>query len=82
MKALVKSRPEPGLWMQDVPMPRPGPIGLMCAAVCRFLGARRVVVSDVNDDRLALAERLGASRAVNPRRESPCCRASRWASRS
>jgi threonine 3-dehydrogenase len=25
MKALVKSRPEPGLWMEDVPVPEPGP---------------------------------------------------------
>ncbi len=25
MKALVKTRPEPGLWMQDVPVPQPGP---------------------------------------------------------
>src|SRR5512143_4328942 len=24
MKALVKSRPEPGLWMEDVPQPEPG----------------------------------------------------------
>ncbi len=55
---------------EDVLVTGAGPIGLMCAAVCRFLGARRVVVSDVNDYRLALAERLGASRAVNPARES------------
>ena len=25
MKALVKSRPEPGLWLEDVPEPEPGP---------------------------------------------------------
>lgn len=54
---------------EDVLITGAGPIGLMCAAVCRFLGARRVVVSDVNDDRLVLAGRLGASRVVNPTRE-------------
>jgi threonine 3-dehydrogenase len=42
-----------------------GPIGLMAAAVCRFVGARHVVVTDVNDYRLDLARTLGASRAVN-----------------
>ncbi len=42
-----------------------GPIGLMTAAVCRFVGARHVVVTDVNDYRLDLALKLGASRAVN-----------------
>ncbi|MEO1959586.1 MAG: alcohol dehydrogenase catalytic domain-containing protein, partial [Paracoccus sp. (in: a-proteobacteria)] len=25
MKALVKARPEPGLWMEQVPVPEPGP---------------------------------------------------------
>ncbi|MBF9035456.1 L-threonine 3-dehydrogenase [Rhodobacterales bacterium HKCCE2091] len=25
MRALVKARPEPGLWMEDVPVPEPGP---------------------------------------------------------
>jgi len=67
---------------EDVLITGAGRIGLMCAAVCRFPGARWVVVTDENDDRLALAERPGASRAVNPRRESPSCRASRWASLS
>lgn len=45
-----------------------GPIGLMAAAVCRFVGARHVVVTDVNDYRLDLALRMGASRAVNASR--------------
>lgn len=45
-----------------------GPIGLMAAAVCRFAGARHVLVTDVNDYRLDLAMKLGASRAVNTAR--------------
>jgi threonine 3-dehydrogenase len=45
-----------------------GPIGLMAAAVCRFVGAPHVVVTDVNDYRLDLALKLGATRAVNASR--------------
>jgi threonine 3-dehydrogenase len=45
-----------------------GPIGIMAAAVCRFVGAPHVVVTDVNDYRLDLALKLGASRAVNASR--------------
>ena len=37
----------------------------MAAAIARHVGARHVVVTDVNDYRLALAKRLGATRAVN-----------------
>ncbi|MBS1214324.1 MAG: tdh [Proteobacteria bacterium] len=50
---------------EDVLITGAGPIGLMAAAVCRFIGARHIVVTDTNDYRLALASRLGASRAVN-----------------
>jgi threonine 3-dehydrogenase len=42
-----------------------GPIGVMAAAVCQFVGARYVVVSDSNHYRLALARRLGATLAVD-----------------
>ena len=45
-----------------------GPIGLMAAAVCRFVGARHVVVTDVNDYRRNLALKLGVSRAVDASR--------------
>jgi threonine 3-dehydrogenase len=50
---------------EDVLVVGAGPIGIMAAAVCRHAGARHVVVADLNDDRLALARRLGASRTVN-----------------
>lgn len=50
---------------EDVLITGAGPIGLMAAAVCRFIGARHVVISDVNDYRLDLALRMGASRVVN-----------------
>ena len=53
---------------EDVLVTGAGPIGIMAAAVCRFVGARHVVISDINDYRLELALRMGASRAVNAAR--------------
>jgi len=43
-----------------------GPIGLMCIAVARRLGAKTIVAVDFSGERLALAKRLGANFAVNP----------------
>lgn len=42
-----------------------GPIGCMAAAISRRVGARHVVVTDINDYRLDLAKQLGATRTVN-----------------
>ncbi|WP_026376536.1 L-threonine 3-dehydrogenase [Aestuariibacter salexigens] len=50
---------------EDVLITGAGPIGIMAAAVARFVGARHVVITDVNPYRLELALRMGASRAVN-----------------
>lgn len=50
---------------EDVLITGAGPIGIMAAAVCRRVGARHVVITDVNDFRLNLALQLGATRAVN-----------------
>jgi threonine 3-dehydrogenase len=50
---------------EDVLITGAGPIGLMAAAVARFAGARFIVITDVNDHRLALAKKLGVTRAVN-----------------
>jgi threonine 3-dehydrogenase len=55
---------------EDVLITGAGPIGCMAAAICRHNGARNVVVTDVNDYRLALAQRLGADRVVNVAREN------------
>lgn len=49
---------------EDVLITGAGPIGVMATAVARHVGARHIVVTDVNDARLALAERMGATRAV------------------
>ncbi|HEY4332561.1 MAG TPA: L-threonine 3-dehydrogenase [Ilumatobacteraceae bacterium] len=50
---------------EDVLIAGAGPIGVMAVAVARFVGARHVVVTDVNDYRLQLAQDMGATRTVN-----------------
>ncbi len=50
---------------EDVLITGAGPIGIMAAAVARHAGARYVVVTDVNDYRLQLALKMGATRAIN-----------------
>lgn len=50
---------------EDVLITGAGPIGIMAAAVARHVGARHVVITDVNPYRLQLAEKMGVSRAVN-----------------
>jgi len=50
---------------EDVLVTGAGPIGVMAAAVARHVGARNVVVTDVNDYRLDLARQMGATRTVN-----------------
>ncbi|MFF1257464.1 MULTISPECIES: NAD(P)-dependent alcohol dehydrogenase [unclassified Streptomyces] len=46
-----------------------GPIGILCSQVARAAGAVEVVVTDVNDARLAQARKLGATRTVNTARD-------------
>jgi len=55
---------------EDVLITGAGPIGIMAVSVARFVGARHVVITDVNDYRLDLARKMGATRAVNVQRES------------
>jgi len=55
---------------EDVLVTGAGPIGILAAAVCRFIGARHVVVTDLNEYRLELARTLGASLAIDVRQES------------
>ena len=52
---------------EDVLVSGAGPIGLMATAVVRHAGARHVVVSEPNPVRRAIAERMGATIAVDPR---------------
>jgi len=55
---------------EDVIITGAGPIGCMAGAIARHVGARNVVVTDVNDYRLDLAKRLGATRVVNVARDN------------
>ncbi len=55
---------------EDVLITGAGPIGIMAVAICRHVGARHVVITDINDYRLGLAEKMGASRIVNVSRQS------------
>ncbi len=55
---------------EDVLITGAGPIGIMSAAIARHVGARFVVITDVNDYRLNLAKQMGADRAVNINNES------------
>ncbi|BAK75678.1 L-threonine 3-dehydrogenase [Pseudogulbenkiania sp. NH8B] len=50
---------------EDVLITGAGPIGIMAVAIARHVGARHVVITDVNDYRLELARKMGASRTVN-----------------
>ena len=50
---------------EDVLITGAGPIGIMAAAVAKHVGARYVVITDVNEYRLELARKMGATRAVN-----------------
>jgi threonine 3-dehydrogenase len=43
---------------EDVLITGAGPIGIMAAAVARHVGARHVVITDVNQDRLDLAVKV------------------------
>ncbi|TAK53834.1 MAG: L-threonine 3-dehydrogenase [Gammaproteobacteria bacterium] len=55
---------------EDVLITGAGPIGCLAVAIARYAGARHVVITDVNDYRLDLARRMGATRALDVRSES------------
>jgi threonine 3-dehydrogenase len=55
---------------EDILITGAGPIGVMAVAIARHVGARHVVITDVNDYRLALARKVGATRAINVRSTS------------
>jgi threonine 3-dehydrogenase len=54
---------------EDLLITGAGPIGVMATAIARHVGARRIVVTDVNDYRLALARKMGADAALNIERD-------------
>ncbi len=54
-----------GLVGEDVIITGAGPIGIIAAGICKFSGARRVIITDVNGYRLDLARKMGVDAAVN-----------------
>ena len=55
---------------EDVLITGAGPLGIMAAAICKKVGARFVVITDINDYRLDLAKKMGDIVAVNTNKES------------
>jgi threonine 3-dehydrogenase len=55
---------------EDVLITGAGPIGIMAVAIAKHAGARHVVVTDVNEFRLELARKMGATVALNVSRGS------------
>jgi len=54
---------------EDVLITGAGPIGIIAAGIAKHVGARHIVISDVNDYRLELARGMGATRTINVRDE-------------
>ena len=54
---------------EDILITGAGPIGAMAAAISKHVGAQNIVVTDINDFRLDLAKKLGATRTVNIQKE-------------
>jgi threonine 3-dehydrogenase len=50
---------------EDVLITGAGPIGVFATAIARFVGARHILVTDINDYRLELAARMGATMTIN-----------------
>lgn len=50
---------------EDVLITGAGPIGIMAGAIAKHVGARHVVITDINDTRLALAKKMGITNTVN-----------------
>lgn len=55
---------------EDVLITGAGPIGIMAAAIAKHVGARHVVITDINDYRLKLAKEMGATCTVNVQEQS------------
>ncbi len=52
---------------EDVLITGAGPVGLMAAAIARHVGARYIVITDINEYRLSLAKKIGATLALHPK---------------
>lgn len=55
---------------EDVLITGAGPIGIMSAAIALHVGARKVLITDINDDRLSLAKSVCDAETLNPSKEN------------
>ena len=55
---------------EDVLITGAGPVGIMAAGIARHVGARHIVITDVNEYRLKLAEKMGVTLAINSSKTS------------
>ena len=55
---------------EDVLITGAGPIGIIAAGIAKHVGARHIVISDLNDYRLNLAKEMGATRTINVKNEN------------
>ena len=55
---------------EDVLITGAGSIGLMAAKICQHVGAKNVVITDISDYRLKLAQEMGIENTVNVSREN------------
>ena len=55
---------------EDILITGAGPIGLISVAICKVIGARNIVITDINDYRLNLANQLGATKTINTKKKS------------
>lgn len=55
---------------EDVLVTGAGPIGIMGALVAQYVGAKRVIITDVNPYRLELAQKAGVKHCLNPQKEN------------
>lgn len=55
---------------EDVLITGAGPIGIMSGAIALHVGARKVLITDINDDRLSLAKTVCNVETLNPSKEN------------
>ena len=55
---------------EDILITGAGPIGIMAAQVCQVIGARKVILTDINDERIKLAKNLGIKLSYNTKQNN------------
>lgn len=55
---------------EDVLITGAGPIGIMAGVIAKHVGARHIVITDINDYRLDLAKKLGVKNTINTKNKN------------